>query len=191
MLPLRTLAGALIILVASTIVLTAAELIFVGQRHLTWGTDTHTRPLVVLSVISAAATAIVFLIWFRRARIAAERLDWRQRRARGWAFWGWVVPVVNLWIPFQIMSDIWRAGLPPARRASTAWLPVSWWVCWLLSAPPLWIHVGSSSKWADGLTHGWLNFVFFATAGLALMAIIHSVSNGPAGVQDPITIGDP
>jgi hypothetical protein len=190
-LPLRTLAGALIILLASTIVLTAAELAFVGPRHATWGTGTHARPLVVLSVVSALVTAIVFLIWFRRARINAERLGWRQRRARGWTFWGWIVPIVNLWIPFQIMGDIWRAGLPPAERAWTAWLPVSWWVSWLASAPLLWIQTGSSAKSDGGLTHGWLNFVFFAIAGLTLMAIIHRVSNGPVGIPGAATNGDP
>jgi len=190
--PLRTLADALIVLLASTIGLTGAERIFVSQRDLTWEIGTHTQPLVVLSVISAAATVVVFLVWFRRARINAEHLGWRQRRARGWAFWGWVVPIVNLWIPFQIMGDIWRAGVPPAQRSGTAWLPVSWWVCWLLTAPPLWIRIGSLPRSAaDGLTHGWLSFVFFALAGLALITIVRTVSNGPVGIPDPMTNGNP
>ena len=56
------------------------------------------------------AAGIVFVVWFRRARINAEGHGWRQRRARGWAFWGWGVPIANPWIPFQLMGDIWRAG---------------------------------------------------------------------------------
>lgn len=59
--------------------------------------------------ITIFAAGIVFVVWFRRARINAESRDWRQRRARGWAFWGWIVPVLSLWIPFQLMGDIWQA----------------------------------------------------------------------------------
>ena len=36
-------------------------------------------------------------------------------------------------VPFQIMGDIWRAGLPDRRRRKTAWLAALWWTCWLLS----------------------------------------------------------
>ena len=72
-------------------------------------------------------------MWFYRARINAERHGYPQQRARGWAFWGWIVPIVNLWFPFQIMGDIWRAGLPAEQRGETAWLPALWWTSWLLS----------------------------------------------------------
>jgi uncharacterized protein DUF4328 len=73
--------------------------------------------------------AVLFVVWFRRARINAERHGYRQRRARGWTFWGWFVPIVSLWFPFQLMGDIWRAGLPAERRGRTAWLPALWWTC--------------------------------------------------------------
>jgi hypothetical protein len=69
---------------------------------------------------------ILFIVWFRRARINAGHRGWRQRRALGWTFWGWVLPVVSLWIPFQIMGDIWRAGLPARKRRNVAWLPALW-----------------------------------------------------------------
>ncbi len=70
-----------------------------------------------------AGFGIAFIVWLWRARINAENHGWPQRRARGWAFWGWVIPVVSLWIPFQFLGDIWRAGLPERKRNRTAWLP--------------------------------------------------------------------
>lgn len=82
--------------------------------------------------ITIFVTGIVFLVWFRRARIKAEQRGCRQRRARGWAFWGWIVPVVSWWFPFQVMGDIWRAGLPARQRRDTASLPALWWTSWLL-----------------------------------------------------------
>lgn len=35
----------------------------------------------------------------------------------------WFVPVANLWVPFQMMADIWRAGLPAQARANRVILP--------------------------------------------------------------------
>jgi hypothetical protein len=92
------------------------------------------KPIVVLSRVAFVATVVMFLIWFYLARVEAEQSDWPQRRARAWSFWGWVIPIADLWIPFQIMGDIWRAHLPPSRRHKTAWLPVAWWTAWLLTS---------------------------------------------------------
>jgi hypothetical protein len=41
--------------------------------------------------ITTFVLSILFVVWFRRARINAEFHNYRQRRARGWAFWGWIV----------------------------------------------------------------------------------------------------
>jgi hypothetical protein len=113
-LPLKMLAHVLTAVLATEIVLAAARLVVPllarGDSPRQAGTDS--APVVVLSRVGLVATVILFLVWFRRARINAERSSWRQRRARAWAFWGGSShrrPVDSL----QIMGDIWRAGLPP------------------------------------------------------------------------------
>lgn len=73
----------------------------------------HGRSLIDSQLDKAAditifGLSILFVVWFRRARISAEGRDYRQRRARGWTFWGWIIPVVSIWFPFQLMGDIWR-----------------------------------------------------------------------------------
>jgi hypothetical protein len=144
------------------------------------------KPIVVLSRIVFAATVVVFLIWFFDARVDAEGSGWRQRRARAWAFWGWIIPIADLWIPFQIMGDIWRAYLPASRRDKIAWLPLVGWVSWLLTglrqvfAPwPAW----PSHKAGYGLelAPNWDSFCMFAVAGIALIAIIQIVSHRRSG----------
>lgn len=49
-----------------------------------------------------------------------------QRRSSWWAFAGWVVPVVNLWFPYQLVADSSRA----LRSRVTNFWP--WWIAWLL-----------------------------------------------------------
>ncbi|MFF0021251.1 DUF4328 domain-containing protein [Streptomyces sp. NPDC005496] len=79
------------------------------------------------------ATAVVFLVWFRRARDNAEVFDPHgHTMARGWTFWSWFVPLVNLWFPRRIMMEIWDASRPsgvPGRRGLVNW----WWACWVIS----------------------------------------------------------
>ncbi|MFG2227460.1 DUF4328 domain-containing protein [Streptomyces sp. NPDC048644] len=46
------------------------------------------------------ATAVVFIVWFHRARVNAGVFAPNCHAMKhGWAIWGWVVPVVNLWSP--------------------------------------------------------------------------------------------
>ena len=134
--------------------------------------------------ITIAGLSILFVVWFYRARINAERHGYRQRRARGWAIWGWIVPIVNLWFPFQIMGDIWRAGLPAEQRADTAWLPALWWTCWLLSGLGIFgAGVMANAKFVPHIASNTntASLCFLAVAGALLIAIIRAVSDGPVG----------
>lgn len=84
--------------------------------------DASTERLVQLSGQSLAvggigllvnlAAGITYLVWLYRARDNAERLStWHHRRSRAWLFWGWIVPVVSFWFPYQIVADIRSASL--------------------------------------------------------------------------------
>ncbi|WP_329434191.1 DUF4328 domain-containing protein [Streptomyces sp. NBC_01280] len=90
----------------------------------------------IAQLCAIAATAVVFIVWFRRVRINAEvfRPDGHSR-SRGWASWGWFVPFVNLWAPRQVATDTWDASLPEAglipRKDSHAVINL-WWSLWLL-----------------------------------------------------------
>jgi len=72
------------------------------------------------------AAGIAFLLWITRVRGNAELLAGpeSQRRSRGWAVGGWICPVVNLWFPYQIMTDIYRAS---ARRPVDGSIIGFWW----------------------------------------------------------------
>jgi hypothetical protein len=120
-LPLRGLADILTALLAVVVaficIRLAVQLLSSGSVH--YVTDFR---LDKAADITMLGLSILFLVWFYRAGINAERHGYPQRRARGWAYAGWIVPIVNLWFPFQIMGDIWRAGLPAWQRRETALL---------------------------------------------------------------------
>ena len=182
-LPLRGLADILTALLALVVAFICARLairlLSPGSVH--YLTDFR---LDKAADITMLGLGILFLVWFYRARINAERHGYPQRRARGWAFWGWIVPIVNFWFPFQIMGDIWRAGLPAWQRSETAWLPALWWTCWLLSGLGIF---GAGSMSTSGLVPhvaagtNTASLCFLAVAGALLIAIIRTVSDGPVG----------
>jgi hypothetical protein len=185
-LPLRGLANVLTVLLAFAVAVIAVrltvQLLHPGSAH--WRRSLIDFRLDKAADITIFVLGILFVVWLRRARINAGSHDYRQRRARGWTFWGWLIPIVNLWIPFQIMGDIWRAGLPAQQRRKTAWLLALWWTCWLLSG----VSVGARTMSAN--TGAWPHMAantnavclgFLAIAGATLIPIIRTVSYGPVG----------
>ncbi|MFF1462647.1 DUF4328 domain-containing protein [Streptomyces sp. NPDC058330] len=97
---------------------------------------------VGLQSLAYLATAVLFLLWFRRVRGNAEVFDaGMQPMRRGWAIGAWFVPVGNLWLPRRIAGGIWSASTVPGtgqggRSGSQALLNLWWgaWICTLLFA---------------------------------------------------------
>ncbi|MFE1173817.1 DUF4328 domain-containing protein [Streptomyces sp. NPDC058773] len=93
-------------------------------------TDSLYQASGILQVAATLATAVVFILWFHRARVNAEVFAPEyHEKARGWAIWGWFVPVVNLWFPRRVAIDIWNASADESTgsRALLNW----WWALWV------------------------------------------------------------
>lgn len=78
------------------------------------------------------AALVVLTVWMSGMRDLAERL-WPegQRRRRAWLFFGWVLPVADLFVPKMIVNDLWAAAEPgPLRRRGHPLLAV-WWLSFL------------------------------------------------------------
>jgi len=84
-----------------------------------------------LADVTTVLCAIAFLAWLWRARDNALALSGRPLRdAWPWVYAGWIVPIVNLWIPRRIIADIYRASAPDDRMPRIVnW----WWGLWLVS----------------------------------------------------------
>jgi hypothetical protein len=98
--------------------------------------------IVALAYLTGfVAAGIVFVTWLGWARANAESLvpAWH-RRGRGWVVGSWICPVVNLWFPFMIVDDVYRASRPtnPPDLFDLRSVPGSrllglWWTLWLSS----------------------------------------------------------
>ena len=74
-------------------------------------------------VLTVIAAGVVFIVWLWFARRNSEILYGTagHRRTTVWVGWGWFVPVVGLWFPYQVVQDVYR---PSTRLPGTV---VRWW----------------------------------------------------------------
>lgn len=76
-------------------------------------------------------TGVAVVVWLWRARTAAELIEVPEGWGRPWVIAGWFVPVLNFWIPRNVVASVWRASAPLA----SAWPVNAWWaafVAWIL-----------------------------------------------------------
>ncbi|MEU7131935.1 DUF4328 domain-containing protein [Streptomyces sp. NPDC046261] len=91
--------------------------------------------MMVLYVLVFIATAVLWVIWFRRMRLNAEAFaPGTHRFGSGWAVGSWFTPVVNLWFPKQMANDIYRASAPAGPQSAPKGLLNAWWVLWLAAS---------------------------------------------------------
>jgi hypothetical protein len=69
--------------------------------------DVRQSILGILQVILNITFAIVFLFWFRRAYENLGRIKVNTAYNSQWTIWGWIVPIMNLFRPVQMMNEIW------------------------------------------------------------------------------------
>jgi len=82
------------------------------------------------------ATVVVFCVWTYRVNANLHALGASNLRfTPGWAVGWYFVPVANLWKPYQVMSEIWRASKSPSgwqyevSSSIVGW----WWFLWIIS----------------------------------------------------------
>jgi Domain of unknown function (DUF4328) len=93
-----------------------------------------------LASLAFLITGVVFIVWTRRVYRNLRPLDCIDLRHReGWAVGAWFVPFASLFLPKQILNDVWRGSDPdaesPMRLAGRRVSPIlDWWWTVFLTA---------------------------------------------------------
>jgi hypothetical protein len=98
-------------------------------------TDTYFRNLMGWRTGLLLVALLQFSIWLANMRDVADVL-WRegQRRRRAWLFFGWVIPVAQLFVPKMFVNDLWAATRPKPQRTRGHPLLTAWWLSVLAAA---------------------------------------------------------
>lgn len=126
--------------------------------------------VVSLLWMPALITAyVVTCLWLYRARVNAEILNpgAHHGRRRWWVWGGWVVPFVNLGIPYEIVRDISKDehDEPTAPRIN------AWWTCLLLAFIIDWLGVTAIEVQADAAVDGAYSDLAFVQTLNALLYV--------------------
>jgi hypothetical protein len=87
-------------------------------------------------------TAVIFLVWLHRSYANLEALGARDcTYSPGWAVGYFFIPILNLFRPYQVTQEIWKASDPRCASARPlAWksapgsaLVGLWWTFWILT----------------------------------------------------------
>jgi hypothetical protein len=135
--------------------------------------------LQVVAIIASVPAAVMFVVWLRRVRSNAERFcKAPHRHSRGWVLGGWLVPVINLWYPKQIVDDIVAASNPrtspladelPRLRASVV---QTWWITWIASTL---ISFADPTVPADNPSAGDLQWAAISSTASTVLTLVCAV----------------
>ena len=138
-----------------------------------------------LYLLTFVAAGIAFLIWIYRTSKNLGPLGWQnQRFSPGWAVGWWFIPIMWLFMPYQVMKEIWKSSLP-ASLPETSGAPVDpsttpllgpWWAAFLLSAfvaaIPLAINFSDAQTTSDLIAAGYAAVVSDLVALVSLVLIV-------------------
>ncbi|HEX6360754.1 DUF4328 domain-containing protein [Actinophytocola sp.] len=146
-------------------------------------------------LLALVAAGVVFIVWLWRVRLNAEILCRAPHRlGRGWATGSWICPVVNLWFPFMIVDDVYRASRPTnvpdlfdLRSVPwSRWLGL-WWALWLGGLALDWIDFyvwhyveGVESLRTAGIVEA-IESVLTVGAAVALAMIVRQIGGWQDG----------
>jgi hypothetical protein len=123
--------------------------------------DDRQQTVALAQFMMLVLCGIAFVRWFGQAYRNLPALGSAELRyRRGWAVWGWFVPVLSLWRPKQMANDIWRATEPGLRRDAgvgcwgsrpVARLITAWWALWIAGGSMAWWSLGIPGHTAEQL----------------------------------------
>jgi heme/copper-type cytochrome/quinol oxidase subunit 2 len=134
-----------------------------GQSY--WETWTAFDLASIAQLPLTIAVYVVTCLWLYRARTNAAVLQPYLHHARspGWAWGGWVCPVVNFWFPYQVVRDVARDPQAPRPVPGIG----AWWTSWLLST----VVSGVGAQFAGTDTSPVPVFGALMSAGAVLQAV--------------------
>ena len=91
--------------------------------------DERQRHAMFGYLAAVVLSTIVLLIWTSRTNRACRDLGARGMEfTPGWAWGFWLIPILNLVKPFQIVRELWTTTDPDGRASP---LVGCWWIAWL------------------------------------------------------------
>ena len=88
--------------------------------------------MAVLIPITMITSWIITSRWLNRLHISATEINESAiRLKRPWVFWSWIVPVVSLWFPKNLIEDLLKANGSEEAKSLVGKDTLTWWLTWV------------------------------------------------------------
>lgn len=91
-------------------------------------------------ILSIIIVGILIVHWLRACYVyAREVIGASGFKNEKWTIWGWIVPFINLFKPYQILKEIYKIGNPNYetpegwKKKKGSFLLLMWWWFWVLA----------------------------------------------------------
>ncbi len=138
-----------------------------------------------LILLTMLGVGLGLVKWLNSCYIyAKESIGASGFKNEGWTTGGWIIPIFNLFKPYQVINEIYKAGSPTYavpdgwKKVGGSGLLLAWWIFWAVTHFIGWIVVKQMFKSAmrDDMTlqqsigaiefHAWFCMVFLVVSGL-------------------------
>lgn len=95
--------------------------------------------LAIINIILYLTTVVFFCVWLYRSYDNLRAFGNRPLgHSPGWAVGSFFVPIVNLFVPYRAVKELWQRSVPESESFLSepdvpAWLSI-WWLFWLLAS---------------------------------------------------------
>ena len=88
--------------------------------------------MTVLIPITMISSWVITILWLKRLHMAATATNpTAMRLKRPWVFWSWIVPVVSLWFPKNLIEDLLKANGSDEAKCLVGKDTLTWWLTWV------------------------------------------------------------
>ena len=125
--------------------------------------DLRQRLIAILELAIYITSAITFIMWFRRAYFNLHLMTNNLEHTEGWAAGCWFVPIVSLYMPYQIMKELYlKTRYMIIEKNENYDVKISttlvgwWWTLWIIFNifGQIVFRYSYSAKSIDALTTG-------------------------------------
>ena len=107
--------------------------------------------MTVIIPITMISSWVITSLWLKKLHIAATANNpTAMRLKRPWVFWSWIVPVVSLWFPKNIIEDLLKSEGSDEAKSLIGKDTLTWWLTWVGFALVNNIGIVSAFDAADG-----------------------------------------
>ena len=88
--------------------------------------------MAVIIPITMISSWVITSRWLKQLHVTATAENPNAMRLKlPWVFWSWIVPVVSLWFPKQIIEDLLKANGEDDAKSLIGKDSLTWWLTWV------------------------------------------------------------